>query len=86
MATETTIALAVPELRAAPAEAGQAYWGNVRRRVYRDKVTVGVILILCAIVAHVHRRSARDRARSGAGLGVQAAQGAGVSRALARHG
>jgi len=50
VATETTIALAVPELRAAPAEVGQAYWGNVRRRVYRDKVTVGVILILCAIV------------------------------------
>ena len=50
MASETTVALGLPELRAAPAEMGQAYWGNVRRRVCRDKVTVGVILILCAIV------------------------------------
>ena len=50
MATETTIALAVPELRAAPIEVGRAYWGDVRRGGYRDKVTVGVILILCAIV------------------------------------
>jgi hypothetical protein len=41
VATETTIALAVPELRAAPLEVGQAYWGMSRRRVYRDKVTVG---------------------------------------------
>ena len=31
--------------------------------------------------AHVDRGAARDRARSGAGLGVQAAQGTGVSRA-----
>src|SRR5580765_680184 len=50
MRADSTLALPVPEVRAAPSEVGQAYWASVRRRVYRDKVTVGVILILCAIV------------------------------------
>src|SRR6266849_1931448 len=50
MASHTTIALAVPEPRPVMAEPGYAYWRNVWRRVYRDKVTAGVILILCGIV------------------------------------
>src|SRR5215510_15486064 len=41
--TDTTLPLAVPET-------GRAYWSNVGRRVYRDKVTAGVILILCAVI------------------------------------
>ena len=85
MATDTTIVLAVPGLRAAPNEVGQAYWGNVRRRVYRDKVTVGVILILCAIVL-MSIAAPLVTAHDPAGLGVQAAQAAGIPRALARHG
>jgi len=50
MATDTTITLAVPEPRLVTAEPGYAYWRNVWRRVYRDKVTTAVILILCGVV------------------------------------
>jgi peptide/nickel transport system permease protein len=50
MATHPAITLAVPEPRLVAAEPGYAYWRNVWRRVYRDKVTTGVILILCGIV------------------------------------
>ncbi len=50
MPVDTTIALAVAEPRLVAPEAGRAYWANVRQRVYRDKVTAAVILILCAIV------------------------------------
>ena len=50
MATHITTTLAVPEPRLVTAEPGYAYWRNVWRRVYRDKVTTGVILILCGIV------------------------------------
>jgi peptide/nickel transport system permease protein len=48
--TDTTIALGVPDARPVQAEVGQAYWGNVWRRVYRDKVTAAVILILAGII------------------------------------
>ena len=51
MATETTLSLTVPDVRAVAAEPGQAYWQKVGRRVRRDPVTVGVIVALCAIVA-----------------------------------
>jgi len=50
MTTDTTITLAVPEPRLSTAEPGYAYWRNVWRRVYRDKVTTAVILILCGVV------------------------------------
>ena len=50
MATDTAIALAVPEPRAVAAEPGYAYWRNVGRRVRQDRSTVAVILILCGIV------------------------------------
>ena len=50
MAADTAIALAVPEPRTVAAEPGYAYWRNVGRRVWRDKVTVVVILLLCVIV------------------------------------
>jgi len=50
MATHPAITLAVPGPRLVAAEPGYAYWRNVWRRVYRDKVTTGVILILCGIV------------------------------------
>jgi peptide/nickel transport system permease protein len=48
--TESSMALGVPAVRAAEAEAGQAYWAKVWRRVSRDKMTVAVILVLCAFV------------------------------------
>ena len=48
--TESSMALGVPTALAAEAEAGQAYWVKVWRRVSRDKMTVAVILVLCAIV------------------------------------
>src|SRR5215470_2611478 len=50
MATDTAIALAVPESRPVAAEPGYAYWPNVGRRVLQDKLTVAVILILCGVV------------------------------------
>ena len=51
MATDTALPpLAMPEVRLVQDEPGRAYWRNVWRRVYRDKITAGVMLILCAIV------------------------------------
>jgi len=50
VATNTAITLAGPDVRPVEAEVGRAYWGNVGRRVSRDKVTCAVIVILAAIV------------------------------------
>ena len=50
MATDA-LSLGVGDPRPVAAEAGRAYWSNVGRRVCRDPVTAGVILVLCAIVA-----------------------------------
>jgi peptide/nickel transport system permease protein len=50
MATDTAIPLVVPAAAAIRAEPGSAYWRNVWRRVRRDRVTSGVILILLAII------------------------------------
>jgi peptide/nickel transport system permease protein len=48
--TESSMVLGVPAARPAEAEPGQAYWAKVWRRVSRDKMTVAVMLVLCAIV------------------------------------
>jgi peptide/nickel transport system permease protein len=50
MATDTTLALPVAESRPPAAEPVSAYWPTVWRRVCRDPVTVGVTLILAAVV------------------------------------
>ena len=64
MATHPAITLAVPEPRLVTAEPGYAYWRNVWRRVYRDKVTTGVILILCGIVVMSIAAPSRSRVQS----------------------